>query len=288
MKNFFRGMKAGIPIALGYLSVSFTFGIIAVSYGFTWWEAVIISMTTVTSAGQFSGIQTMRLPGQYLDMIISQFTINVRYSFMSVSLTQKVDKKFSGIWRWIFGFFMTDEIFAVAASEKSVSRGFFAGLSSLPWVGWALGTLLGAILGNVLPPRIMSALGIAIYGMFVAIVVPEMTKCTVKPFKHLSAVTIIVLIAAVLSTLFKYMPVMNKVSSGIAISICAVAAAALGAILFPLNDSAAEASLNDGTTEASLNDGTTEASLNENTAEAAVTEPAPAANAEKKEVQHNA
>ena len=155
---------------------------------------------------------------------------------MSISLTQKVDKKFSGIWRWIFGFFMTDEIFAVASSEKSVSRSFFAGLSSLPWIGWTVGTLLGAILGNVLPPRIMSALGIAIYGMFVAIVIPEMVKCTVKPFKYVSAVTIIVIISAILSTCFKYMPVLNKVSSGIAISICAIAAAAFGAILFPLKD----------------------------------------------------
>ncbi len=247
MNNFIRGMKAGIPIALGYVSVSFTFGIIAISYGFKWWEAVIISMTTVTSAGQFSGIQTMRLPGQYLDMLISQFTINVRYSFMSISLTQKVDKKFSGIWRWIFGFFMTDEIFAVASSEKSVSRSFFAGLSSLPWIGWTVGTLLGAILGNVLPPRIMSALGIAIYGMFVAIVIPEMVKCTVKPFKYVSAVTIIVIISAILSTCFKYMPVLNKVSSGIAISICAIAAAAFGAILFPLKDIGTDDASSDNT-----------------------------------------
>ena len=87
-KNYKKGLIAGIPIALGYLSVSFTFGIIAVSYGMTWWEAVLISMTTVTSAGQFSGIQTMQIPGAYLTMLISQFTINVRYSFMSVSLSQ--------------------------------------------------------------------------------------------------------------------------------------------------------------------------------------------------------
>ena len=149
MKEYLRGLRAGIPIALGYLSVSFTFGIIAVKNGFTWWEALVISMTCVTSAGQFSGIKTMLMPGQYLDMIISQLTINVRYSFMSISLSQKVNERFKGVWRWLFGFMMTDEVFAVAVSEKSVSRSFMAGLISLPYIGWSLGTLLGAILGNV-------------------------------------------------------------------------------------------------------------------------------------------
>ena len=229
MKNFFRGLRAGIPIALGYLSVSFTFGIIAVKNGFTWWEAVLISMTCVTSAGQFSGINTMMMPGQYLDMIISQLTINVRYSFMSISLSQKVDSRFKGIWRWLFGFMMTDEIFAVAVSEKSVSRSFMAGLVSLPYFGWALGTLLGAILGNVLPASVMSALGLAIYGMFVAIVVPDMKKE--------KAVIIAVVIAAVLSTMFTYVPVLNKVSVGISISICAIVSAVVVAILFPVDDS---------------------------------------------------
>ena len=124
--NYTRGLRAGIPIALGYLSVSFTFGITAVSYGMTWWEAVLISMTCVTSAGQFSGIKTMLVPGQFIDMLISQLTINVRYSFMSISLSQKVNEKFRGIWRWIFGFIITDEIFAVAVSEDSVSRSFMA------------------------------------------------------------------------------------------------------------------------------------------------------------------
>lgn len=229
MKEFFRGMKAGIPIALGYLSVSFTFGITAVSYGMTWWEAVLISMTCVTSAGQFSGIKTMLVPGQFIDMLISQLTINVRYSFMSISLSQKVNEKFRGIWRWIFGFIITDEIFAVAVSEDSVSRSFMAGLGSLPYFGWAFGTLLGAILGNVLPATVMSALGLAIYGMFVAIVVPEMKK--VRP------VIVVVLLAAMLSTCFTYIPVLKEVSPGLAISICAIAAAVIGAIFFPVKDS---------------------------------------------------
>ena len=227
-----RGLVAGIPIALGYLSVSFTFGIIAISAGFTWWEATLISMTTVTSAGQFSGIQTMRFPGLWLDMLISQLTINVRYSFMSIALSQKLNKRFSGICRWIMGFMITDEIFAVAVSNETVTRSFFAGLSTLPYIGWSLGTLLGALLGNVLPASVMSALGLAIYGMFIAIVVPDMKK--ERP------IILAVLIAAGLSTAFTYVPYLKDISSGISISICAIISAAVIAFVFPYEDSVSD------------------------------------------------
>lgn len=232
INEYKRGLVAGIPIALGYLSVSFTFGIIAISAGFTWWEATLISMTTVTSAGQFSGIQTMRFPGLWLDMLISQLTINVRYSFMSIALSQKLNKRFSGIWRWIMGFMITDEIFAVAVSNETVTRSFFAGLSTLPYIGWSLGTLLGALLGNVLPASVMSALGLAIYGMFIAIVVPDMKK--ERP------IIFAVLIAAGLSTTFTYVPYLKDISSGISISICAIISAAVIAFVFPYEDSASD------------------------------------------------
>lgn len=228
MKNFFRGVRAGFAIGLGYLSVSFTFGIMAVSYGLHWWQAVLISMTTVTSAGQFAGIGIMLHPGQYMEMLISQLTINVRYSFMSISLSQKTDKHFRGIFRWLLGFMMTDEIFAVASQEKEVSRSFFAGLSVLPYLGWTAGTLLGALLGNVLPHRLMSALSLAIYGMFVAIVVPELKKAR--------SIIFVVVLALVLSCLFYYVPVLSTVSSGLSISICAILAAVAGALLFPVKE----------------------------------------------------
>ena len=228
MNSFKKGFRAGFPIGLGYLSVSFTFGLMAVSYGFTWWEALIISMTTVTSAGQFSGITTMLLPGQYVSMLISQLTINVRYSFMSISLSQKLDEKFKGIYRLLFGFMMTDEIFAVASQEENVTRSFFAGLCVLPYLGWSFGTLLGALLGNVLPDRLMSALSVAIYGMFVAIVVPEMKKSKAGIF--------FVITALLLSCFFTYIPLLAGISSGLSISICAIAAAIIGAILFPVKE----------------------------------------------------
>lgn len=226
MNSFLKGLKSGIPIGLGYLSVSFTFGIMAISIGFTWWQALIISITTVTSAGQFSGINTMIIPGQYIEMLISQFTINIRYSFMSVSLSQKVNGKFKGIYRWILGFFMTDEIFAVASNEEEVSISFFSGLSVIPYVGWALGTLLGALIGGFLPEVLMNALTIAIYAMFIAIVTPK-----AKSEKN---VLFAVIISVILSCVFYYLPVLNTISSGLTVSICAILAAVLAAIFFPI------------------------------------------------------
>lgn len=226
--NFKRGFKAGFPIGLGYLSVSFTFGIMAISYGFSWWQATLISMLTVTSAGQFAGIGIMIHPGQYIEMLISQLTINIRYSFMSISISQKTDSKFAGIYRWILGFMMTDEIFAVASQEEAVSRSFFSGLCVLPYWGWSLGTLIGALLGSILPARLMSALSLAIYGMFVAIVVPEMKKS--RP------VILVVILAAIFSCLFRYVPMLSQISSGISITVCAIAAAVMGALFFPVSE----------------------------------------------------
>lgn len=226
--SFLRGLKSGIPIGLGYLSVSFSFGIMAVSMGFHWWQAVIISMVTVTSAGQLAGIGIMVNPGQYIEMLISQLTVNVRYSFMAISLSQKTDSKFRGIYRWLLGFFITDEIFAVASNEESVSRSFFTGLSLIPWLGWTMGTLTGALLGNILPDELMSALCIAIYGMFVAIIAPKAKKSL--------SLAIVVLTAIALSCIFFYTPVLKEISSGISISVCAILAALVGAFIFPVKE----------------------------------------------------
>ena len=232
MKPFLKGLRDGVPIGLGYLSVSFTFGIMAVSYGLSWWQALLISMSTVTSAGQLAGIGIMSCGGAYLELLVSQLTINLRYSFMSVSLSQKTDSKFRGIWRLLLGFFMTDEIFAVASSNKSVSRIYFFGLSVAPYIGWSGGTLIGALLGGVLPARIMSALGIAIYGMFVAIVVPDA--------KRDRSVLIASVFAMALSCTFYFAPVLKTLPMGITISICAIVAAAACAFLFPVKEEAAK------------------------------------------------
>ena len=228
MNLYLKGLRAGVPIGLGYLSVSFTFGIIAISLGFSWWEAVIISALTLTSAGQLAAVNVMVTPGGYLTMLLSQLTINVRYSFMSVSLSQKVSTRFTGIKRWLLGFFMTDEIFAVASGEKCVEPKFFLGLSTLPWIGWTLGTLFGAIIGNVLPSVIMASLCIAIYGMFLAIIIP--------PAKKSKPIFIVIVISALLHCVFYYTPFLSEIPSGLSVSICAIIGAIFGALLFPLEN----------------------------------------------------
>ena len=227
-KEFLRGLKAGFPIGLGYLSVSITFGIMAISAGLHWWQALLISMLTLTSAGQVASLSVIVNPGRYLELLISQSTINVRYCFMSIALSQKTDSKFKGIYKWLLGFFITDEIFAVAMTQKKVSRSFFLGLGVLPYVGWALGTFVGAILGGILPESVMIALGLAIYGMFIAIIVP--------PMKEDKTIIVAVLISILFSCSFYYIPYLNQVPTGITISICAVVAALICAFLFPLKE----------------------------------------------------
>ena len=229
MKNFIKGIRLGVPIGLGYLSVSFTFGILAVSYGFKWWQAVVISMTTLTSAGQLAAIGVMLTPGNYIEMLVSQLTINIRYSFMSVSLSQKTSAEFCGIKRWLLGFFMTDEIFAVASGKgDSVGLPYLLGLALTPYLGWSTGTLIGALAGSALPPLVTSALGVAIYGMFIAIVVPKA--------KESRPTALCVLFAIALSCAFEYLPYLKEVSDGFVIIICAVLASALFALLFPIKE----------------------------------------------------
>lgn len=223
-----KGIAAGLPIGLGYLSVSFTFGIMATSAGLSWWQALLISMLNLTSAGQLAGINIMIHPMQYIEMLIAQLTINIRYSFMSVSLSQKTDDSFKMKDRWILGGFVTDEIFGVAITEDKVNKYFFAGLTVLPYIGWASGTLIGALLGNVLPDIILNALNIALYAMFIAIIIPEAKKSV--------AITVVSLIAVGLSCMFYFVPMLSNISSGLTICICALIATCIGAILFPIKD----------------------------------------------------
>ncbi len=238
MKRFLEGIKDGIPIGLGYLSVSFTFGIAAVSPSeggnvLSVWQALLISMTNLTSAGQVAGLQIMLCGGTLIEMAISEFVINLRYSLMSISLSQKVNKKFKGIYRWLLGFGITDEIYAVAVLHKGeVSRSYFLGLMTVPYIGWSMGTLLGALSGNLLPAIVCSALGLAIYGMFIAIIVP--------PMKKSASTLIVVCIAIALSCLFAYVPGLNKISVGFTIIICAVVASLIGAIFFRVPEDEAE------------------------------------------------
>ncbi len=227
--SFKDGIKDGIPIALGYLSVSFTFGIMAVNSGLSIWLAVLISMTSLTSAGQFSGVGTIVFGAPYIEMALTQLVINLRYSLMSLSLSQKLDKSFTNVQRLILSFGITDEIFAVASQKHDgINTKYMYGLITLPYWGWAIGTLMGAVAGSILPDSISSALNIAIYGMFLAIIIPPAQKS--KP------ILLVILLSVAISFLFKYMPYLNNLSGGLVIIICAIVASSLGAILSPVKE----------------------------------------------------
>ncbi len=227
--EFRKGLKDGVPIALGYLSVSFSVGIMAVSGGLSVFQGALMSLTNVTSAGQFAGIQIIAAGGTILELILTQFIINLRYALMSLSLSQKLSEKMTLWQRLVVAFANTDEIFAVAMShQKSLTFPYMVGLQSLPILGWTLGTILGAVAGGILPKPLGNALSVALYGMFVAVVVPVAKK--VRP------VLIVVIIAAVLSCVIYYVPIFSGISAGISIIICTAVAAGLGAVLFPVEE----------------------------------------------------
>lgn len=229
MNDFKRGMRDGIPIAMGYVPVSFTFGLMAVSVGMTWWQALLISVMNLTSAGQFAGLDIMAASGAYMEMALTEFIINLRYALMSLSLSQKLDRSMTLPHRFAISYGITDEIFGVASSRKGeVGKWYFYGLISLPFIGWQAGTLFGALLGGVLPAMVSDVLGIAIYGMFLAIILPQAREDV--------ACLKVILVAVAMSCCFRWIPVFRHVSSGFVIIICAVAASALGAWLYPVKE----------------------------------------------------
>jgi 4-azaleucine resistance transporter AzlC len=205
MNEFIRGIKRGFPICLGYIPVSFTFGLIAVKMGFTPAQATLISLTNMASAGQFAGIRLIEGGAPYIELVITTFVINLRYFLMSLSLSQKVDPKMPFYKRAIMAYCITDEVFALASMEPDdVSFPFFGGLMLTPILGWTSGTLLGAIASNLLSPMLQGCMGIALYCMFIAIIIP--------PARKSRKVALAVVVAAALSCIFKYVPGINMLS----------------------------------------------------------------------------
>lgn len=225
--SFKKGIKDGLPICFGYLSVAFAFGIFSVESGLSIWQALFISMTNVTSAGQLAAVPIIIAGGTLWELALAQFVINLRYALMSVSLSQKLGKSISGFDRFVISFMNTDEVFAVSSSNKGyVGKSYMYGLILTPYLGWSIGTFAGAGAGNILPALITSALGIAIYAMFVAIVVPE---CSER-----KSTLYCVIFAIGLSLCFNYIPQLKGMQSGFVIIICAVVASLVFALVAPI------------------------------------------------------
>ena len=232
--RFFCGLKDGIPICVGYIPIAFAFGMQAAQSGLPVWTPVAISMTNLTSAGQFAGLEIILASGTLIELAITTFIINIRYMLMSLALSQRMDPKMTTLQRCLIAFGNTDEIFAVAVRrEERLTLPYLLGLILLPYIGWAGGTLIGATATALLPRALQSALGITIYAMFIAIIVPPSRKA--KP------ILVTVLLAAGLSCLFRYLPLLNRLSAGWVIIIVALAAAGFCAWRFPVDDPGKEA-----------------------------------------------
>ena len=200
--RFIQGLKDSVPIGLGYLSVSFTFGMMCVSSGIPVEVAVVISLTNLTSAGQFNGLILILEAAPLMELAMSQFIINLRYALMSLSLSQKIDKK--------------------------IGRNYMLGLILFPVFCWTLGTFIGGSATALMPETLRNALGIAIYGMFLAIIIP--------PAKKLKNVRKVLIFSIILSCFFELIKPVIEISSGFVIILCTILAAGLGAYFFPVKE----------------------------------------------------
>lgn len=231
-KEFLDGFKKGLPIGIGYLAVSFAFGVFAVN-NISPIAAIIMSFTNLTSSGQFAGVKMIGASTgsiiSYIELGITVLLINLRYILMSISLSQKIDDGIPVWKRLIMGYGIADEIYAVVSTEKKkITAEYMFGITILPLIGWTLGTGLGAIGANIFPERLVQALNIALYAMFIAILIPGAKKSL--------PITVVILIAIAISCIFEFFPVINEISIGLKIIISTIIAALIGAILFPIKE----------------------------------------------------
>lgn len=228
MNHILAGAKDGLPICLGYLAVSFAFGIQAVEAGLSVLQSAIMSLSNVTSAGQFSALELISRGAPLLELALLQLIVNLRYLLMSTALTQKVPNS-SFFYRLSMAYGVTDEIFGVSITRREkLTPAYSFGLIAVSVLGWVSGTTLGAAAGNVLPAIIVSALGLAIYGMFLAIILPEA--------RTNRTILMVVLSSMALSAVFTWIPVLSGISSGFRIIIVTILVAGSAAILKPERD----------------------------------------------------
>ncbi len=226
-QQFTQGIKDGIPICLGYFSVSMAFGLATVLKGMPLWSAVVMSLTNVTSAGQFAGVGILAAGGSFFELAVTTLIINIRYFLMSLSVSQKASDTMTLPQRFAVSFGITDEIFAVSMQHKGeLTAAYMAGLIFTPVLGWTLGTLTGAVATSFMPPLLSSAMGVALYGMFIAIIIP--------PARESKSILITIILAITASVGFNYVPLLKAVSAGWSIIIITILVSAIAATLFPI------------------------------------------------------
>ncbi len=226
---YLKGMREGIPVALGYFVVSVTIGIAARMANLTPAQATVMSLTNLTSAGQFASFGVIAAGAPYLEMVVSQVVINLRYCLMSCALSQKVDTKLPFYHRLIMSFGITDEIFGLSISQKGKLNPWYTyGAMSVAIPGWTLGTLVGILSTSMLPQKFLSAMNMALYGMFIAIFMPAA--------RENKLLLPIIFLSMALSALFHRLPCFDFISSGMKIIILTLVISMGAALLFPVNE----------------------------------------------------
>ena len=231
---YVRGLRDGVPICLGYFAVALALGITARNAGLTAFQAGLASFLNNASAGQYAGFTVIADNGTYLEMALMILVANARYLLMSCALTQKLKPGTGLVPRLIIGFDVTDEIFGVSIAQPGYLDPWYTyGVMTAAIPGWCGGTALGVVMGNILPDSIVSALSVALYGMFLAVIIPPARKNRV--------VAVLVLVSMGLSLAANYLPLISGLSSGTKIIILTVAISALAAVLFPVKEEEKEA-----------------------------------------------
>jgi predicted branched-subunit amino acid permease len=226
---FLKGMRAGIPIAMGYFAVSMALGINAVSAGITALQSALASLLNNASAGEYIAFTLIAAEASYPELIAMEAIANSRYLLMSASLSQKLEEKTSIFKRLLLGFTVTDEIFGVSMMQNGrVSPYFTYGAFIVATTGWTGGTLVGALMGNILPATVVGALGVGLYGMFISVFIPEA--------KNNRIVAALIIISFIMSAVFEFMPYINSIPGGVRIIILTVLISLGAAIFFPIKD----------------------------------------------------
>ncbi len=228
-KWYKRGLRDGVPIALGYFAVAFTLGIVAKKAGLTAVQTFFATALTNASAGGYAGFKIIEESAPYLDMALTIFVVNIRYFLMSCALSQKLSPKTSLMHRIFIGFDVTDEIFGISMAVKGELNPWYNyGAMTVSIPCWATGAALGVVMGNVLPNSLVSALSVGLYGMFLAIIIP--------PAKKNKIIAGIVVVSMVLSFAFAKLPLLSSLSSGIRVIILTVIIALSAAVIFPVKE----------------------------------------------------
>jgi len=226
---FAKGAKAGIPIAAGYFAVAIALGIAAKKAGIGAFAASVTSLLINASAGEYAGFSLIAVGATYIEVLLMEAVANARYLLMSTALSQRLDPKTNIFQRLLLGFTITDEIFGASISlEGYISPFFTYGAFVVATCGWTSGTLFGAILGEILPAFVVSALSVGLFGMFISVFIPEAKKNKV--------VAVLVLISFAVSFAFTKIPYISLIPEGIRVIIITVAISAVAALLFPIKE----------------------------------------------------